>query len=175
MAAHVADGSPHDSAAFACRRGHKARDGCESNWKGERVHPPSIIRVLCVEDNALVANSVCGMLSREDTIEVVGHLASADEMLETATSLTADVVVLDLDMPGLPALEALDALRRRDPDIRVLIHSGYCDKANLKRAIDCGAWGFVCKDDPSPTLVEAIRRVVGGEVVLSPSARRCLT
>lgn len=127
------------------------------------------IRVLCVDDNPKLRAAWGRLLDREPDLELVGVLSRADELVETAQSRSADVVLLDLTMEGKDPLEAVIELSQRRPGTRVVIYSGSSEAEHVDRAIAAGAWGYVDKLAEPGRVVDAIRRVARGEIVLPGS------
>lgn len=130
--------------------------------------PDRCIRVLCVDDNPLVADAVAMRLQLAGGFECVGHLLDASSMLAEVARLRPDVVLMDLDMPGSEPFEMMRTLSRAFPETRVLVLSGHVRRDLLDRAIEFGAWGYLSKNDDAEMLVNAVRRVAGGEFVLGP-------
>ena len=122
-------------------------------------------RVLCVDDNADVAELMRLAIDHETDMECVGCLGSADRLLDVAAETRADVVVLDATMPGRDPLDALREAHARLPAVRVLVYSGYDDQESVDRAIEAGVWGYLSKDAGPDRLVAAIRTIRGGEFV----------
>lgn len=129
------------------------------------------IGVLCVDDNEHVAAALQFILSRTKPFEWKGWLPSADELLGEAIKLAPAVVLLDLDMPGRNAFEAVADVVKHCPDTRVLIFSGHVRGDLVERALDAGAWGYVSKNDGEAELVKAIESVAGGHVAMSPEVK----
>lgn len=121
------------------------------------------VRVLCADDSIDMTRLLARLLDGEHDLTCVGVLASADELVAEAVRLRADVVVVDLTMPGLDPLEAVGSLGRVLPGVRVLVFSGYDDPATVDAVFASGAWGIVSKSDPPRAVVEAVRRVARGE------------
>ncbi len=126
------------------------------------------IRVLIVDDNVLVVEGVRMKIKREPSLEWVGHLPNADDLIVTALRRRPDVVLLDIDMPGRNAFEALAHLRELFPQIRVVMLSGHVRRELIDRAVESGAWGYVAKTDGVEAIICAIRRVAAGEFALGP-------
>lgn len=126
------------------------------------------IRVLCVDDNPLVADAVTTRLRLAGGFECLGHLPDATTMQAEVARLRPDVVLMDLDMPGAEPFEIMRMLSATHPDTRVLVLSGHVRRDLLDRAIEFGAWGYLSKNDDAETLVAAIRSVAAGEFVLGP-------
>ncbi len=129
------------------------------------------ISVLCVDDNRELADALKRKMDRVGGFVWKGWLASADNLVEAVRELSPQVVVLDLDMPGLDPFSALRALAEGRFDSRVIVFSGHVRGDLLDRAIEGGVWGYVAKSDGEAFLLSAIPRVMAGECILSPSVR----
>ncbi len=129
------------------------------------------IKVLCVDDNPLVRQAIESRLRDVPGIEWLGDLSEADSLAAIARARRPDVVLLDIDMPGRDVFDALEDLTESCPDVHVLMFSGVVRSDLIERAFNAGAWGFVSKNDSSELLVQAIKRVADGEVVLGPEVQ----
>jgi two-component system response regulator DesR len=127
-----------------------------------------MIRVLLAEDQAMVRGALSALLSREQDIEVVAEVARGDEVVEAAFSARPDVALLDIEMPGGSGLDAAAALRKAVPSCRIVILTTFGRSGYLRRAMDCGAVGFLLKDAPASELAVALRSVMAGERVIDP-------
>ena len=121
------------------------------------------IRVLIADDHAVVREGVRHVLGAEHGFEVVGEAANGDEAIRLAESLTPDVVVLDLSMPGMSGLEAASAIRKRAPGTRVLVLSIHDHAEYVQQSELAGAQGYLKKDSTPAQLRDAIRAVHAGE------------
>ena len=126
------------------------------------------IRILCVDDNFLVSEAVKIRLRNAGGFKWLGSLASADELVAETLRLQPDVLLLDIDMPGRDVFEALRELREAGSPARAIMFSGHARPDLLDRAFEAGAWGYISKMDDHHTFIDAILKVVGGEVVLGP-------
>ncbi len=133
---------------------------------------PRRISLLFVDDNVLAAQALERFLDGRPDIGLAGWCASADEALEHVEHDKPDVVLLDLDMPGVDTLALIPHLQQLHSDVQVVIFSGHCRTMDIERSLDAGAAGYVCKDESTQTVVDLIVRAVGGECVLSPMAER---
>lgn len=127
-----------------------------------------MIRVLLAEDQALVREALASLLGLEPDVEVVAQVARGDEVVEAARAGAPDVVLMDVEMPGLDGLSAAALLRDALPGVRVLIVTTFGRPGFLRRAMEAGARGFLLKDAPAAALASALRRVVAGELVVDP-------
>ncbi|WP_019936503.1 response regulator transcription factor [Bordetella sp. FB-8] len=124
--------------------------------------------VLLVDDHAVVRSGVRLMLSDTPDIHVTGEAASASEALDLITGHHFDVALVDIALPGRNGLDLLQALRRDVPGMAVLILSTYSEEIYAIRALRLGAAGYLTKDSPGTTLIEAIRKAAtGGKYVSS--------
>jgi len=122
-------------------------------------------KVLCVDDSADIARLCQRIVDAEADMECVGTLDCADALIEKVLQVRADVVLLDLTMPGKDPLMAIRELAVAAPWCRVLGFSGYDDPARLESLLEAGAWGLVSKDSEPKRVATAIRRVAAGEFV----------
>ncbi len=126
------------------------------------------VRVLSVDDHAFMAEGLRGRLMLESDMELVGRLESADALVDEAARARADVILLDIEMPGRDPFEALQDLRRRCPDVKVIMFSAYVRDHYVDTAVKSGAWGYLSKSDSPDTVVEAIRKASNGEFAFGP-------
>jgi two-component system, NarL family, nitrate/nitrite response regulator NarL len=138
----------------------------------------SRIRVLLADDHPLVLDGIRSCLEFYDHIEVVGEAKTGNEALERAEALQPDIVIMDLNMPQLNGLDAMEILRERFSHIRLLVLSMHDSKQYIASALQYGASGYVLKEVPSEELVTAIEAVHRGgtyfssgvsEILLSPN------
>jgi two-component system response regulator DesR len=127
-----------------------------------------VIKVLIAEDQAMVLGALGALIGIEPDLEVIAQSPSGSEALNAALSLRPDVVVTDIEMPGLSGLELATELRRRGSTARVIILTTFARPGYLRRALDAGASGYLLKDAPSHKLADAIRRVYGGGRAVDP-------
>ena len=133
------------------------------------------VRVLVVDDHPVVRAGLRALLAVDARVDVVGEAASGEEALVVARARRPDVVLMDLQLgAGLDGVAATRALRA-DPDgPRVLILTTYDTDADIVRAVEAGAAGYLLKDTPPATLVAAVERAARGETVLAPRAAEVL-
>ncbi|THV37111.1 response regulator transcription factor [Glycomyces buryatensis] len=130
------------------------------------------IRLLLVDDHPVVRQGLRAYLELEADLQVVGEASGGEEALESIASLSPDVVLLDLKMPGLDGQGVLERLGKDAP--RVLVLTSATDVERVPAAIAAGAAGFVYKDIDPDALTAAIRTVHAGQALLSPAALRGL-
>lgn len=133
------------------------------------------IRVVLVDDHALMRQGISTILSVQAGLEVVGEAASGEEALELVPGLAPDVVCMDVEMPGIGGLEATRRLVD-DPTVtaRILVLTTFEREDYLLAALEAGASGFVLKNARPETLVDGIRAVAAGEALLSPEVTRAV-
>jgi DNA-binding NarL/FixJ family response regulator len=137
----------------------------------ERARP---LRVLIVDDDALVRAGLSMMLDGVHGISVVGEAADGAEVPEAADRHAPDVVLMDLRMPRVDGITATRGLRRRDPAPEVIVLTTFDTDENILHALRAGASGFLLKDTPPAQIVEAVRQVASGDPILSPRITRRL-
>ncbi|MWA00348.1 response regulator [Actinomadura sp. LD22] len=132
----------------------------------------SPIRVLIVDDDALVRSGLSMMLAGAGDLEVVGDVADGAEAVPAVNAHRPDVVLMDIRMPRVDGLAATELLRaRRDPPEIILLTTFDTDD-HILRAMRAGASGFLLKHTPPPEIIQAIRQVAAGEPMLSPAVLR---
>jgi DNA-binding NarL/FixJ family response regulator len=132
------------------------------------------VRVLVVDDDALVRAGLAMMLDGAQGIAVVGQAAAGDEVPDAIAAHSPDVVLMDLRMPRMDGITALSRLRRRSNPPDVIVLTTFDTDDNVLRALRLGASGFLLKDSPPAQIVDAIRRVAAGDPMLSPGITRRL-
>ena len=133
------------------------------------MNDTAAIRVLIVDDHAVVRMGLRTFFDLQPDIEVVGEAADGQQALRQAAALAPDVVLMDLRMPVLDGIAATRRLRVDQPDIRVLALTTFDDDEDVFAALRAGAVGYLLKDVSSERLVEAVRAAARGESVLQPS------
>jgi DNA-binding NarL/FixJ family response regulator len=127
-----------------------------------------MISVMLVDDHPVVRVGLRGMLEAADALRVVGEAGSGDEALVLVAALHPDVVLMDLRMPGTDGVAATARIVERHPLVKVLVLTTYDTDADILRAVEAGATGYLLKDTPVAVLVAAIRAAARGETVLAP-------
>jgi DNA-binding NarL/FixJ family response regulator len=130
------------------------------------------IRVLVVDDQAMVRAGFRLLLGDEEDIEVVAEASNGLEAVTEAAREHPHVILMDIRMPELDGLEATRRILAADPESRILILTTFDLDEYVYRALEAGASGFVLKDDPPEQLIAAVRTVAGGDALLSPSVTR---
>jgi two-component system invasion response regulator UvrY len=127
-----------------------------------------VIRVLLVDDHALVRTGFRLLLQSQPQMSVVGEAESGESACQLYPQLRPDVVVMDLAMPGMGGLEALRRLRARDPDVRVLALSAHDDTMHGRRALREGALGFLSKRGAPEAMLDAVTTIAAGRRYIDP-------
>jgi DNA-binding NarL/FixJ family response regulator len=130
---------------------------------------PDPIRVLIVDDHAVVREGLRAFLEVQDGIDVAGEAADGVQALELAAALEPDVILMDLVMPRLDGVGAMRALRERSPRSRVIVLTSFLDDGRLLPAVQAGADGYLLKDVEPAELARAIRTVQAGEAMIAPT------
>ena len=134
----------------------------------------SHLRLLLVDDHAIVREGLHAVLEEEQDFTVVGECGSGDEALAVCAELKPDIVLLDLNMPGLSPVDTIRGLRARVPGVRIMVFTSFADDELVRATIDAGAIGFLLKDARQEELLGAIRSVAMGQPYLAASAQRQL-
>lgn len=126
------------------------------------------ISVLLADDHPVVRMGLAAMLESAEGITVVAEAASGEEAIARAESVRPDLVLLDLRMSGMDGVEATGEILRRSPGTAVIIVTTYDNDADILRAVEAGATGYLLKGSSRGELVEAARAAARGETVLTP-------
>jgi two-component system nitrate/nitrite response regulator NarL len=130
------------------------------------------IKVLLVDDHPVVRKGLHSCLAHRDNLKIVGEACNGTEALQKVKELDPDVVLMDINMPGMDGLEVTEALRKDSPRTRVLVLSVHDTRDYVMRIVKAGARGYVLKDTPPEELVRAIETVNAGEAYFSPAVAR---
>jgi two-component system, NarL family, response regulator DesR len=120
------------------------------------------IRIVLAEDQALVRGALSALLSLEDDLTIVAQASDGPSALEAVRAHKPDVLVSDIEMPGLTGLDVAEAIARDKLGTRVVIVTTFGRSGYLRRAMDAGVRGYLLKDAPSDVLADAIRKVAAG-------------
>jgi DNA-binding NarL/FixJ family response regulator len=126
------------------------------------------IRLVIVDDHPVVRDGLRGMLEGQPDFEVVGEAANGVEAVQLAVSLKPGVMLMDLRMPVMDGVAALEKIQTSSPTVKVLVLTTYDSDADILPAIEAGAVGYLLKDTSREDLYSAIRATARGESVLSP-------
>jgi DNA-binding NarL/FixJ family response regulator len=132
------------------------------------------LKIILVDDHALVLEGLRGLLANEPDIEVIATATDGAGLLALLDHHQPDVVVMDLQMPTQDGLSCLEEIRRRGLPVRVLVLTAFGDGESIQSALERGADGIALKTAPPRQTIEAIRQVGHGNLVFPPAARKWL-
>ena len=137
-------------------------------------HPPheGPVRVVVVDDHNLLRVGLRRILDQDPEVEVVAEAGNGEEALALLERVRPDVVLLDLHMPGLGGLETVRRLRRRHPEVRIIVISVSCQEPYLSTVLEAGAHGFLSKDCAADEVSRAVHAVLEDQLYLSPDVAR---
>ncbi|MGB3634884.1 MAG: response regulator transcription factor [Rubrobacteraceae bacterium] len=127
------------------------------------------IRILITDDHPVVRAGLEGMLSRQPDMEVVGEAGDGTDGVRMAEQLRPDVVLMDLRMPEMDGVAATQEIKAKNPETQVLVLTTYDSDADILRAVEAGATGYLLKDAPREELYEAVRAAAQGKVLFAPA------
>ncbi len=130
------------------------------------------IRILLADDHAVVREGLRGLLEQQTDLQVIGEAEDGFAMLDRLAADVPDVVVLDMKMPGPPAVENIAAIKRARPGVNILVFTSYAEDSQVRDALAAGATGYLLKDALRDDLVRAVREVAAGRAWLHPQAQR---
>lgn len=125
------------------------------------------IRVLITDDHSIVREGLTLILETADDIEVIGEAANGIEAIQLVAAQPPDVVLMDLRMPGMDGLTAIEHLQRDYPQVAIVILTTYNEDDLMLRGLQAGAKGFLLKDTPRQTLLDTIQAAAKGESLLN--------
>ena len=145
-------------------------------WQQKRI------RVLLADDHPVVRTGIKREIAHHDDIEIVGEASNGNEVLQLLQDVQSDILLLDINMPGLYGFEVLEQLNKLPPPAtskgvwppHVLIFSAYCDREYVFSLFAAGAKGYLLKDELPNEVVAGIRDIVKGRPVLSPEVQKLL-
>lgn len=127
-----------------------------------------MIRIVIAEDQSLLRGALATLLGLEPDMEVIAQAGDGAEALSLVEAHDPDVLVADIEMPGLTGLDAAETLKRREARAKVLIVTTFARPGYLQRALQAGVLGYVLKDAPSEDLADAVRKVAAGQRAVAP-------
>ena len=127
-----------------------------------------MIRFLLAEDQALVRGALAALLAMESDLELVGSAADGEQAWRLVRDLKPDVLVTDIEMPGVSGLDLAQRIQRHELPTRVVIVTTFARAGYLRRALDAGVSGYLLKDAPAEQLADALRRVYRGGRAIDP-------
>jgi len=128
---------------------------------------PPVIRVLVVDDHAMVRRGICSVLSNEKTLDVVCQTANGEEAVKKAEELLPDLILLDIGLPGISGIEAARQIQKVSPKSQIIFLSQHDSVHMAIAALKAGGNGYVTKADAGLELMKAIRTVLKGTVFVS--------
>jgi DNA-binding NarL/FixJ family response regulator len=137
-------------------------------------HPGQVIRILLVDDHAVVREGIRAVLEDFDEVSVVGEAAEGDSALAMLARLKPDLLMSDLKMPGLPAAELVKRALAAQPGLRILMFTSFAEHAQVKAMLDAGAHGYLLKDAARDDIRRALNTVAEGNAYLHPLAQAAL-
>jgi len=132
------------------------------------------IRVMLVDDHAVVRSGLSAFLLAFDDLELVGEAGSGEKAIALCAQLTPDVILMDLVMPGMDGAETTRAIRERCPEIQVIALTSFKEQELVEGALQAGAIGYLLKDVSAHELANAIRAAHSGKPTLAPEAAQAL-
>ncbi|MCP4166734.1 MAG: response regulator transcription factor [Chloroflexi bacterium] len=132
------------------------------------------IRILIVDDHAIVREGQRALIDTEPGMAVVGEAKDGFEAVEMADTLQPDVILLDLHMPRKDAIEAIEEIKGENPEARILVLTSFTEDEKIYTAIKAGAIGYLSKDSSPQEILSAIREVYGGEMSMRPATAKKL-
>ncbi len=126
------------------------------------------IRILIVDDHGMVRDSLSDSLSRDADFQVIGLAEDADEAITKVIEHRPDLVLMDIDMPGISCFDAIQIIRSRVPETRFILVTAYEHDEHIEQALRVKANGFVTKHEGIASLSEAVRSVASGRMHFSP-------
>jgi len=130
------------------------------------------IRVLLVDDHAVVRKGLRALLDRESGVEVSGEAEDGEQALRAADRLRPDVILMDLEMPGIGGVEAIRSITETHPDAKVVVLTSHAAEEDVFPALKAGALGYLLKHSAPEDVLQAIRQAYRGETVLHPAIAR---
>lgn len=150
----------------------------ESNFIPPTMAPPDtgkIIRVLVVDDHPPMRMGLVALIKSQAGMDVIAEAADGEEAIEVYEDVHPDVVLMDLRMPGMGGVEAILAIRKKDPAARVIVLSTYDLDEDIHRALQSGAKSYLLKDMPIEEIAGTIREVYAGDASLPRNVAARLT
>jgi len=130
------------------------------------------IRVLLVDDHAVVRKGLKALLDREPGIEVAGEAENGEDAVRAVGRLAPDVILMDLEMPGIGGVEATRQIAEQHPSAKVVILTSHAAEEDVFPALRAGAQGYLLKHSPPEDVLRAIQQAHQGETVLHPAIAR---
>jgi len=135
---------------------------------------PHMTRVFIVDDHRVLSDGLSLVVAAESDMELVGTCMTGEELLAVLTDAEVDVVLLDINLPGISGIEVCEKIRKKHPGVRVIGLSTYDKGSIVRRMLKAGASGYVLKNAGSEELLKAIRSVCAGETYISERVNKIL-
>ncbi|HKI53828.1 MAG TPA: response regulator transcription factor [Anaerolineales bacterium] len=132
------------------------------------------IRLMIVDDHTMVRRGLATILKVFDDLQLVGEAESGEAAIQLCAEVLPDVILMDMSLPGMDGAMATRAIRKKLPQIQVIVLTSYKDGKLIKQALEAGAIGYLLKDVSADDLVQAIRSAHAGRATLSPEAAQSL-
>lgn len=136
--------------------------------------PDIVIRLLVADDHPMILDGLNTSLSREDSIEIVAQAQNGEEVLEKLSKNDIDVILLDINMPGMNGFETLNKIVPEYPDVKIIILSMYDKPEFIHSLIENGASGYLLKNTDREEMIYAIQKVTNGNIYYSEDVKRIL-
>lgn len=133
------------------------------------------MRLLIVDDDALIRESLSLTLSLEDDIEIAGEAENGRDALRLCKALNPDIVLMDIRMPGVDGIGATQLIKERHPDIKIMMLTTFADRATIQNALSAGANGYLLKTDETAAIAGKLRTLMSGGGVIDTDALKQLT
>ncbi len=126
-----------------------------------------MVRLIITDDHPIVKDGLQAILATEKDIEIVAYVSNGNDLLEMLMHITADVILMDINMPGMNGIEATLCVKERYPNMKILCFSQYDDKRFVRQVFKRGANGYLLKNSSPTEMIRAIKTVVKGDIYLS--------
>ncbi|MCL2377715.1 MAG: response regulator transcription factor [Defluviitaleaceae bacterium] len=133
------------------------------------------MRLLIVDDDALIRESLALTLSLEGDIEIIGEAENGKDALQICKALSPDIVLMDIRMPGVDGIGATQLIKEQLPNIKIMMLTTFADKASIQNALSAGADGYLLKTDETSAIAGKLRTLMGGSGVLDAHVLKQLT
>jgi len=133
-----------------------------------KVTMPKILRLLIAEDHAILREGLKALLASAADLEIAGEASDGMQAITRARELEPDIILMDLSMPNMNGTEAIRAVKRRQPETKIIALTVHKTEEHVRATLNAGADGYVLKDDSHQDLISAITSVRNGKIYLSP-------
>lgn len=133
------------------------------------------IRILIADDHVVVRQGLAAMLTPRNGMEVAGEAANGREAVQLERELAPDVVIMDLQMPQMDGIEATMAIKEQNPEARILVLTSFSEEDRAAAIMAAGASGYLLKDSGADELMQAIRSIHSGHLILSPEVMKAMS